>query len=83
MPKIGTYLRQAREKQGLRIADVVIMSNRRLDTTLLYGIERGERNLSFKTAYLLSEIYGIDLKDLCQRELRRQGFKFRNKRRLK
>jgi transcriptional regulator with XRE-family HTH domain len=63
---IGAKLRELREKQGLSIREVVTASGGALDKTTLSRIERDERGLSLKAAYLFSQIYNISMDELCE-----------------
>jgi transcriptional regulator with XRE-family HTH domain len=77
MTATGTYLRSVREKLGLVVEDVVAQSNGQLSKSMMSRVETNERKLSLKYAYLLSEIYGIDLKELCVKDMRNQGVKIK------
>jgi transcriptional regulator with XRE-family HTH domain len=63
----GKYIRNQRLKQGLTIRDIVEMSGDSLDKTTISRIERNERKLSLKAAYVFSELYDIDLKTMAKK----------------
>ena len=65
----GKYIRNQRLKNGYTIRDIVEMSGDSLDKTTISRIERNERKVSFKAAYVFSELYDIDLKTLAKKSL--------------
>ncbi len=65
----GTYLRKEREKAGLSLRQVVLMTNNETDKTTLSRIEMNERGISLKLAYLLSKVYGVDFETLTKKAI--------------
>lgn len=63
---LGKYLKKIRKQSGLTIKQIVHMSEGILDKTTISRIERDERGLSLKAAYILSKIYKIDIYELCE-----------------
>ncbi len=70
---MGAALRKLRENQGLSIREVVAASDGVLDKTTLSRIERDERGLSLKAAYLFSQIYNIGMEELCEMAVNRKA----------
>lgn len=75
MEHIGEYLKKTRLKQGMTYEDVIEASSGALVQSTLSRIENGKRKLSVRYALYLSEIYGIELKELVQKDMRLQGVK--------
>ena len=75
---LGERIRQARKAKGLSQEDLALESD--IDRSYIGGVERGERNLSFKKLCSIAWIVDCDLGILCNglplaherpRELRR------------
>jgi transcriptional regulator with XRE-family HTH domain len=75
MTQIGEYLKTIRLKQGMTYEDVIEASNGALVQSTLSRIENGKRKLSVRYALYLSEIYGVDLKEIVEKDMRLQGVK--------
>jgi transcriptional regulator with XRE-family HTH domain len=75
MNQIGEYLKSIRRKQGMTYEDVIEASSGALVQSTLSRIENGKRKLSVRYALYLSEIYGIDLKELAEKDMKLQGVK--------
>ncbi|MEW6200770.1 MAG: helix-turn-helix transcriptional regulator [bacterium] len=71
----GTYLKSLRKKHRMSLDEVVELSGNQIDKTTLSRVERNERGVSLKNAYLLSKIYKVDFKTLSEKILRLQGVK--------
>ncbi|MEW5947592.1 MAG: helix-turn-helix transcriptional regulator [bacterium] len=71
----GSILRKLRLKNGLTLQEVVDMARGQIDKTTLSRVERNERGVSLKTAFLLSQVYGEDFETLARRILQLQGVK--------
>jgi transcriptional regulator with XRE-family HTH domain len=65
----GKYIRNQRLKHAFTIRDIVEMSGDSLDKTTISRIERNERKVSLKAAYVFSELYDIDLKAMAKKAL--------------
>ncbi|MFA6566689.1 MAG: helix-turn-helix transcriptional regulator [Victivallales bacterium] len=57
----GEYLKDIRMRSGFSIRDVVERSNSYLDKTTISRIERNERGISFRAAFIFSRIYQVDM----------------------
>jgi transcriptional regulator with XRE-family HTH domain len=75
MEHIGEYLKAIRMKQGMTYDVVIETSSGALVQSTISRIENGKRKLSVRYALYLSEIYGIGLKELVEKDMRLQGVK--------
>lgn len=75
MEHIGEYLKKTRLKHGMTYEDVIEASSGALVQSTISRIENGKRKLSVRYALYLSEIYGIDLKELAEKDIKMQGVK--------
>lgn len=60
---LGDRIRAARKAKGLSQEDLALESD--IDRSYIGGVERGERNLSFKKLSAISWVVGCDLGNLC------------------
>jgi transcriptional regulator with XRE-family HTH domain len=60
----GEYLKSLRKNHGLTIYDVMRMSGGKVDKTTISRIERDERKPALLAAYVFSEVYGVDMKEI-------------------
>jgi transcriptional regulator with XRE-family HTH domain len=58
----GELLKELRKQSGLSIREIVERSNGLLDKTAISRIEKGQRGVSFRSAYIFSRIYDVDIK---------------------
>lgn len=63
----GKFIRTQRLKAGYTIRDIVEMSGDEMDKTTVSRIERNERKMSLKAAFIFSEIFDIDMKALAKK----------------
>jgi transcriptional regulator with XRE-family HTH domain len=61
--RLGARLKQLREEQGFRMAEVA--GSLGVEPTTLYAIERGDSAPSFKLFMELARLYKADEADLC------------------
>jgi transcriptional regulator with XRE-family HTH domain len=61
---LGERIRQARKKKGLSQEDLALESD--IDRSYIGGVERGERNLSFKKLCAIARILGCDVARLSR-----------------
>ena len=61
---LGERIRQARKIKGLSQEDLALASN--LAPSYIGGVERGQRNPSFKVLCAISKIIGRDVGSLCR-----------------
>lgn len=61
---LGERIRTARKAKGLSQEDLALESN--IDRSYIGGIERGERNLSFKKLCSVARVVGRDIGSLCR-----------------
>lgn len=66
---LGKYLKGLRLKKGYTIRQVVLMTGNEVDKTTISRLERNERTLMLKAAYLLSKIYSVDFEVLTVKAL--------------
>ncbi|MFA6566681.1 MAG: helix-turn-helix transcriptional regulator [Victivallales bacterium] len=64
---VGTYLRNLREQNGYTMQNIVDMVDGQIDKTTISRVENDERKPSLLTAYLLSQLYDLDMKDIAIR----------------
>ena len=60
---LGERIRAARKAKGLSQEDLALASD--IDRSYIGGIERGERNLSFKKLCFISWVIASDISSLC------------------
>jgi transcriptional regulator with XRE-family HTH domain len=60
---LGERVRAARKAKRLSQEDLALLSN--IDRSYIGGVERGERNLSFKKLCAISFVVGCDVGSLC------------------
>ena len=70
---LGERIRQARKARGLSQEALALESN--IDRSYIGGVERGERNPSFKMLCMVAKTIGTDVGTLC-RSLPVSGDKF-------
>jgi transcriptional regulator with XRE-family HTH domain len=61
---LGERIRQARQAKGLSQEDLALESN--IATSYLGGVERGQRNPSFKKLCAIAKTIGRDVGSLCR-----------------
>jgi transcriptional regulator with XRE-family HTH domain len=61
---LGERIRDARKAKGLSQEDLALESN--TDPSYVGGVERGQRNPSFKKLCAFSKVLGRDLASLCR-----------------
>ncbi len=61
---LGERVRAARKAKGLSQEDLALESG--IDRSYVGGVERGERNMSFKKLCAISWVVEIDLGSLCE-----------------
>jgi transcriptional regulator with XRE-family HTH domain len=61
---LGERIRQARKKKGLSQEDLALQAE--IDRSYMGGVERGQRNLSFKKLCHIAHEIGCDLGRLCK-----------------
>jgi transcriptional regulator with XRE-family HTH domain len=64
LKKFGANVRAKREAQNL--SQEALAERARLDRTYIGGVERGERNLSIKSAIRVAKALGITVAKLCE-----------------
>ena len=62
----GKFIKQQRLDAGLTMSEVATMTGSATDKTALSRIENNGRGITFKLAFFLSGIYGIDIKRLTK-----------------
>ena len=70
---LGERIRQARRGKGLSQEALALESN--IDRSYIGGVERGERNPSFRMLCMVAKTVGTDVGTLC-RDLPLAGDKF-------
>jgi transcriptional regulator with XRE-family HTH domain len=61
---LGQRIREARKKRGLSQEDLALECD--IDRSYIGGVERGERNLSFKKLCAIAKVVGCDVARLCR-----------------
>jgi transcriptional regulator with XRE-family HTH domain len=61
---LGERIRQARKTKGLSQEALALESN--IDRSYIGGVERGQRNPSFKKLCLIAKTVGTDVGTLCR-----------------
>jgi transcriptional regulator with XRE-family HTH domain len=61
---LGERIREARKKKGLSQEALAFESD--MDRSYMGGVERGQRNLSFKKLCRIASVIGCDLGRLCR-----------------
>ena len=64
---VGTYLKNLRQQKGYTLQEVVEMTGGKIDKTTISRVENDERKPSLLVAYVFSELYAVDMKDLAIR----------------
>lgn len=65
----GELLKKQRLAKNLTMNDVSLMTGGDVDKATISRLETGDRKISFKAAFYLSEIYGLDMKEIAKLEL--------------
>jgi transcriptional regulator with XRE-family HTH domain len=61
---LGNRIREARKRKGLSQEDLAFEAE--IDRSYMGGIERGERNPSFKMLCMIAEVLGVDVGALTE-----------------
>ena len=61
---LGERIRQARKAKGISQENLALESD--IDRSYIGGVERGERNPSFKKLCLIAKTVGTDVGTLCR-----------------
>lgn len=66
---VGEFLKRQRLAKNLTMSDVSLMTGGDVDKATISRVENGDRKISFKAAFYLSEIYGLDMKEIAKLDL--------------
>ncbi|MFN0089333.1 MAG: helix-turn-helix domain-containing protein, partial [Acidimicrobiales bacterium] len=68
--RLGSLLRERRERAGLDLEALAAQAPRSIDAALLAAIERGDRALSDPELTLVGAVYGVEVAELAPRRVR-------------
>ncbi len=69
----GELLRKQRLQKNLTMQDISLMTGGNVDKATISRLENGDRKVSFKAAFYLSEIYGLDMKEIAKLEMGKEA----------